>query len=56
MVSQEDSEDLFYRINVISILLPLRERKEDIYLLAKHTFPRIREKPESHVLRYRRKF
>ena len=38
-------EDLFYRINVISILLPpLRERKEDIYLLAKHIFPRIREK------------
>jgi transcriptional regulator with PAS, ATPase and Fis domain len=46
MVSQgRFREDLFYRINVISILLPpLRERKEDIYLLAKHMLPRIREK------------
>lgn len=46
MVSQgKFREDLFYRINVISILLPpLRERKEDIYLLAKHMLPRIQEK------------
>jgi len=46
MVKQDKfREDLFYRINVISILLPpLRERKEDIYLLVKHLLPRIREK------------
>jgi two-component system response regulator HydG len=38
-------EDLFYRLNVISILLPpLRERKEDIKLLAEHFLSSYSEK------------
>lgn len=36
-------EDLFYRLNVLPIRIPpLRERKEDILLLAKHTLDRYR--------------
>jgi len=43
-------EDLFYRINVISINLPpLRERKEDIQLLIKHFINKYSKKNEKSV-------
>lgn len=38
-------DDLYYRINVLSITLPpLRERKEDLYLLVKYLLPKLQEK------------
>jgi two-component system response regulator HydG len=43
-------EDLFYRLNVISIMLPsLRERTDDIPLLAQHFLSRFAEKNRKEV-------
>lgn len=44
-------EDLFYRLNVISVTLPpLRERPEDLYELALHFMRRASEESGKHVL------
>ena len=44
-------EDLFYRLNVISITLPpLRERREDLYELALHFLRKASEESGKHVL------
>ncbi len=43
-------EDFYYRINIIPIVIPpLRERKEDIPLLANHFIGKISEREDKHV-------
>ena len=43
-------EDLYYRLNILDITIPpLRERKEDIGIIASGLLPQINERMHTHV-------
>jgi PAS domain S-box-containing protein len=51
--ANEFRDDLYYRLNVISIHLPtLRERKEDVPLLAAHFLKKYNQKEGKHVVTF----
>jgi PAS domain S-box-containing protein len=51
--AREFRDDLYYRLNVISIHLPmLRERKEDVPLLAVHFLKKYNQKEGKHVVTF----
>ena len=51
MVKQKFREDLFYRLNIVHIVLPpLQQRKEDIHLLAEHFIAKYAHEHKSDIV------